>query len=82
MHRGYRGKGGNTSDRQFRQPDFTRQNGVGRGSNMTAPAWQTRDGPGACFGSFDGAGAGDRYRQSHQYGQDREYAPGHYIDFL
>ena len=74
MHRGYHGKGRGVGDRNFRQPDFNHRNGMGRGSDMTAPAWHTREGRG--FGSFDGAGAGDRHRQSlHQYGQDRNYAP-------
>ena len=75
MHRGYHGKGKGNNDRQFRQPNFNQHNGAGRGSNMTAPAWQTRDGRG--FGSFDGAGMSrpDEPRPFQQYGQDRNYAP-------
>ena len=64
-----KGKGTSNGEPRFRQPDFERQNGRGRGSNMTAPAWQTRNGNG--FGSFDGAGAG----MSRQYGHDQQYAP-------
>ena len=55
-----KGKGGG-----LRQPNFDREPfyGGGRGSRMTAPAWQTRDqGKGYGFGSFD--------RETRQYDHD------------